>query len=250
MAGPSPEAIKERKRDEKGAGRLAIGAWFGLFAGLLAIALPILVIEISKYSPSGAFTLASDSLLTSSLVIVIGGLLFLVSLMFYRSAFSKMRKLDPMLWAATALCYVGSIGFLLLVIAAGVLAGHTNTLETCVKGPASHILSCLEAGQPFGGFTAIVGFACAWLGGLGIVVGLLLSSGHLARGSIALGGVLYLIFLIIALIPFIGLIVEFPGIRYILLLLPIFVVAAPALVLAGSRSAKHHLEGPPPSAPA
>ena len=245
MAGPNPEATKEQARDEKGAGRLALGAWFGLFAGLLAVVIPILVLEISKYSPVGFFTLAADSLLTSSIVVVIGALLFAVSMYFYRSAFSKMRKYDPLLWGATILCLVGSIGFLLLVISAGFLAGHTDTLEGCLKGPASGILSCIEAGQPFGGFTAVVGFACAWLGGLGIVVGLLVSSGHLGRGSIGLGGILYLIFLIVALIPFIGLIVEFPGVHYVLLLLPIFVIAAPALVLVGSRSAKRKLQSAP-----
>jgi hypothetical protein len=250
MAQPTPVETKERVRDEKGARRLAIGAWFGLIAGFLAVVVPVAVIEISKYSPIGWLTLASTSVLTSSLVILVGAVLFAVSMFFYRSAFSKMRKFDPLLWGATILCLVGSIGFVLLVIATGYLSGHSDTLAGCLKGPASGILSCIESGEPFGGYTVLVGFLCAWLGGLGIVVGLLVSSGHLGRGTIGLGGVVYLLFLIVALIPFIGIIVEFPGIRYILLLLPILVIAAPALVLSGGKGALKEMRSAPPSAPA
>lgn len=247
MAEPRVPWAKERERDEKGARRLAAGAWFGLIAGVLAVLIPVLILEISKYSPSGFFTLEADSVLTSSLLIILGAILYLVSLYFYRSAFSKMRKFDSKLWASTMLCLIGSVGFLLLVLAAGVLAGHTNTLTSCVKGPASSILSCLESGQPFGGYTAVIGFGCAWLGGLGIAVGLLLSAGHLGRGAIGAGGVVYLVLLIVVLIPFIGLIAQIPGMRYILLLLPVLVIAAPALVLVGGRAAERKLREAPPA---
>lgn len=239
-APPAPERkTPEEKRNLRGASRLALGGWFGLFAGLVTIVIPLLVLEIGVYVPNSVLSLDAGLLQISSTLVLAGSILYIVCLLLYRRAFSSLKKVSPVFGTATMLCNIGSVGFILLLIAAVVLEGTATSVFSCVHGSPSHALSCLQSGQPLGAYTALIGFAFAWVGGIGIVVGLSLASAHFGRGAIGLGAIIYLLFLLVLLIPLVEFAIQIPGIQYILLLLPILTIAAPALVLVGGRASEH-----------
>jgi len=236
-APPAPERkTPEEKRNLEGASRLALGGWFGLLAGLVTIGIPLLVLEIGVYFPSSFLSLDSGLLQISGTLVLVGSILYILCLFFYRRGFSNLRKISPVFGSATMLCNIGSVGFILLLVAAAVLEGTATSVFGCVHGSPSHALSCLQSGQPLGAYTALVGFAFAWVGGIGIVVGLSLAAGHFGRGSMGLGAIIYLVFLIVLLIPLVEFAIQVPGIQYILILLPILAIAAPVLVLVGARA--------------
>lgn len=235
------EPVNEREQDSKGASRLILGAWIGLFAAVLAIVVPVVALMITALAPSGLFSLGSGLLQVSGTLIVVGAVLYILSLFIYRRAFAALRKVDPQFWFASILCLVGSVGFILIIVAAAILAGTASSVISCVHGQPSHALGCLESGQPLGAYSALIGFACAWLGGIGVVLGLTLSSDRFVRRTIAFGALVYLVFLFALLIPFVELVARLPGIGYLLVILPILSVAAPLLVLAGARPVARQL---------
>jgi len=161
--------------------------------------------------------------------------LFLVSLFVYRRGFAVLRKVDGRFAVASVLCIIGSIGFLLLLVSAALLVGASNSLIQCIHGAPSHALSCLRSGQPLGAYTGLVGFWLGWLGGLGIVVGLSLAGRRYRNGTVSGGAALYAILLLVLIGPFVALVTPLPGLQYLLLAAPIFIVLAPGLVLGGTR---------------
>jgi hypothetical protein len=221
-------------QDEKGALRLALGAWLGLFAGVIAIVLPIVVIFLSAYDPGGFFSFGTAMVQTSGALILAGAVLFILSLFFYRRGFAALRKVDGDFALASFLCILGTIGFILLLVSAAVLTNSSSSVVQCIKGQPSHALSCLQSGQPLGAYTGIIGFALAWLGGLGIAYGLWLAGDRFDERPVTLGSVFYLLFLFVLIIPLIALAVSLPEVAIFLLVVPILTVAAPALVLLGA----------------
>jgi hypothetical protein len=238
MAAPAKEEI----RDAKGASRMSLGGWLGLVAAFLTIAFPIVILEVSAYHPGGFFTFASSTIEASGLLVIVGAVLYVVSLMMYRWSFSTLRKYNPQFWSATILCLIGSIGFLLIIVSVAVVAGNTSSLLTCVHGQPSHAISCLESGEPFGAYTVLVGFACAWIGGIGVVVGLSLAGELFRRMTIRLGAAIYLLFLLAALIPLVDEVIAVPSVQYLVVILPLLAIAAPVFVLLGARPAAHELK--------
>ncbi|MGC2288714.1 MAG: hypothetical protein WA688_02505, partial [Thermoplasmata archaeon] len=93
-------------------------------------------------------------------------------------------------------------------------------------------------GQPLGADTGLVGFWLGWLGGLGIVVGLSLAGRRYRNSPVSGGAALYAILLLVLIGPFVGLLTPLPGIDYLLLVAPLFIVLAPGLVLGGARRAQ------------
>ena len=221
-------------QDEKGATRLAIGAWFGLFAGIIAIVLPVTIVFLSAYDTGGFFSLGTALVQTSGLLIIAGAFLFILSLFLYRRGFAALRKVDPEFGLASFLCILGTLGFILILISAAVLTGTSSSLLQCVKGDPSHALSCLESSQPLGAYTGIVGFALAWVGGLGIAFGLWLAGGRFDEPPLTVGAVVYLVFLIAVISPLLALAFSAPELGLLLLVLPVLTLAAPALVLVGT----------------
>lgn len=229
------DSVSDREQDSKGVSRLILGAWIGLLAAVVAIVVPVLALMITALAPSGFFSLGTGLLQFSGTLVVVGAVLYIVSLFAYRRAFAALRKADAEFWFASVLCLVGSVGFLLIIVAAAVLAGTASSVLTCVHGAPSHVLGCLESGQPLGAYSALVGFACAWVGGVGVVLGLTLSSDRFARRMIAFGALIYLLFLFALLIPFVELVAKLPGVGYLLVILPVLSIVGPLLVLAGAR---------------
>jgi len=228
-----PKPVNVAAQDEKGTIRMGLGAWMGLFAGLLAIVIPIVAVVVSSYHVGGVFSFGTFVQASSGLILA-GAILYLLSLFLYRRAFAALRKVDSDFSAASFLCLVGSLGFLLIIISAAVLAGSAASVFSCAHGQPSHALSCLESGQPLGAYTGIAGFVCAWLGGLGIVLGLWLAGGRFARRTIDAGAVVYLVFLFLVLVPFVELAVGIPDVQALLLLVPVLTILAPLLVLVGA----------------
>jgi hypothetical protein len=220
--------------EEKGAFRMALGAWLGLFAGVIAIVLPLVAIFLTTYQPGGFFSFGTSLVQTSGALILAGAVLFILSLFFYRRGFSAMRRVDGDFALASFLCILGSVGFLLLLVSAAVLTSSSSSVLQCIHGQPSHALSCLQSGQPLGAYTGIAGFVLAWLGGFGIVFGLWVAGDRFGERPISLGAFFYLLFLFFLISPMVALAVPLPGVAFFLLVVPVLTVAAPLLVLLGT----------------
>ena len=232
----SASPVAPRAEDTKGAGRLALGGGIGLAAAIITLVLPSIFLWLSVSSPGGFFTLGSTIVETLSILVLVGAILFLLCLFTYRLAFGALRKVDPRFTAASVLCLLGSLGFLLLVVAAALLLGSTSSLIQCIHGQPSHALSCLKSSSPLGAYTALAGFWLGWLGGVGIVAGLSLAGHRFARGSLYGGATFYALLLVVLVGPFLTLIYPVPGGEYLLLVAPALAILAPAFVLAGSNT--------------
>jgi hypothetical protein len=224
------------EQDKVGLSRIATGAGLGLAAAALAIVLPVGFLLVASYDPSGFLSLHQTALVeVIGLLVLAGAVLFLVSLLLYRNAFAHLRKVDQRFIAASVLCLIGTLGFLLILISAAVLVGSASSLLSCINNQPTHALTCLRSGQPLGAYTGLLGFWLGWLGGVGIVLGLSAGSSRFARREIGGGAALYAILLLALIGPFAALVVSFPGVEYLLLLVPILSVLAPLFVLRGAR---------------
>lgn len=234
MATPS-SSPSPSETEQKGLFRLATGAGVGLAGAVLAIVLPVLFLLIAAYAPGSFLSLhASSFLVATALLILAGAILFLISLFIYRRGFVLLRKVDSRFTVASVLCLVGSIGFLLILVAAAVVVGSASSLLSCVNGHPSHALTCLRSGEPLGAYTGLVGFWLSWLGGLGLVLGLSAASSRFKAGAIGAGSATYAILLLVLIGPFVALVVSFPGSEYVLTLVPILSVLAPLFVFRGT----------------
>lgn len=233
----------------KGLSRLGTGAGVGLAGGIIGVILPIVFLWLSAHAPGGFFTYDTTLVDTTGFFVLAGAVLLLVSLFLYRRGFAALRKIvsTERSWfvEASILCIVGSLGFLLILISAALLVGSGSSLISCLHQSPSHALSCIRSGQPLGADTALVGFWLGWLGGLGIVLGLATAGSRYHNGAISGGAALYAILLLVLIGPFLNLLVAIPGIDYLLLVTPVFLVLGPGLVLGGVRRAL--ARGTPPA---
>lgn len=228
--------VAPREEDTKGARRIRVGAALGLVAAILTLVIPSVFLWIALDAPGGFFSFGTELVQTLSILVLVGAFLFLLCLFAYRLGFAALRKVDPRFTAASVLCLIGSLGFLLLVVAAAVLLGSTNSLIACIHGQPSHALTCLKSGQPLGAYTALIGFWLGWLGGIGIVVGLSSAGRRFARGSLYGGATFYALLLLVLVGPFLSLVYTVPGTEYLLLVTPLLAILAPAFVLVGTRT--------------
>lgn len=233
MANPTTPSSEP---ETKGLDRIATGAGVGLAGAMLAIVVPVAFLLVAAYAPGSFLSLHETSFIEATgLLILAGAILFLVSLFLYRRGFAQLRKVDPRFTAASVLCIIGTIGFLLILVAAVVIVGSANSLLTCVHGQPTHALTCLRSGEPLGAYTGLVGFWLGWLGGVGLVLGLSAGSSRFRSRSIGVGAALYAVLLLALVGPFIALVVAFPGVEYLLLLAPVLSIVAPIFVFRGSR---------------
>ncbi|MCI4351064.1 MAG: hypothetical protein L3K15_06090 [Thermoplasmata archaeon] len=231
-------AAMESDRERKGLHRLAVGAGLGIAGGLFALVLPIAFLLLAKYNPGGFFTFGTTLIEVITFLVFAGAFLFLLSLFSYRLGFGALRKVDARYSTAAGLCILGSLGFLLLLVAAGLLLGSGNSLVACLQGRPTHLLSCLRSGQPLGAYTGLVGFWLGWLGGVGLVLGLSFTGGRYHHSSFYGAAALYALLLLALVGPFVALITPVPDVQYLLFVAPFLTLFAPAFVFAGSRSAR------------
>jgi len=228
--------VPRSEQDQTGLYRVAMGAGIGLAAAILLIVVPVIFLLIAAYDPGGFLALDQAAFLDSTgLLVLAGALLFLFSFFMYRRGFSQLRKVDSRFTVASLLCLIGSIGFLLILVAAIVIIGSSSSVLSCVNGHASHALSCLESGEPLGAYTGLLGFWLSWVGGVGIVLGLSAASSRFKTRSIGFGAALYGILLLALIGPFVALLVSFPGAGAILVVAPILSLLAPYFVFHGTR---------------
>jgi hypothetical protein len=232
MATPT---VTVRVEDAKGSHRIAIGAGLGVAGAGITLLLPFALLWWAAYDPGGFFQLNSTLVRDISLLVLVGAILFLLSLFVYRRGFAVLRAVDRRFTIASVLCLIGSLGFLLILVAVVVILGSTNSLVTCIHGQPSHALTCLRSGEPLGASTGLAGFWLGWLGGVGLVLGLASAGRRFSRGALYGASALYALLLLALVGPFVGLIYPIPGAEYLLLLAPILALVAPALAYAGTR---------------
>jgi Protein of unknown function (DUF973) len=232
MAAPT---VTVRPEDVKGAHRIAVGAGLGVAAALVTLLLPIALLWLAAYAPGGFFQLNDALVQDVSLLILAGAILFLLSLFVYRRGFAVLRGVDRRFKVASILCLIGSLGFLLILVAVIVILGSSSALVACLHGQPSHALSCLRSGQPLGAYTGLLGFWLGWIGGVGLVLGIASAGRRFSRGALYGAAALYTILLLALMGPFVGLIYPVPGAGYLLLLSPILALVAPALAYSATR---------------
>lgn len=219
----------------KGMGRLGTGAGVGLAGGIIGIVLPVVFLWLTTHYPGGFFSYDTMLVQTTGFLVIVGAVLLLVSLFLYRRGFAVLRKVEGRFAVASILCLIGSLGFLLLLVSAALLVGSSSSLIQCLHNSPSGALACIRSGQPFGADTGLVGFWLGWLGGVGIVVGLSLAGRRYRNRAVSGGAALYALLLLVLIGPFLALLTPLPGIDYLLLIVPAFIVLAPGLVLGGAR---------------
>jgi hypothetical protein len=236
-------SVPPKKIDESGVLRLGLGAGLGFAGALAAIVLPLTFLFVEANYRGGFFTFNASFIEVTSVLVIAGAILLLLSLFVYRRSFAALRKVDPRFWVASVLCILGSLGFILLLVGAAIVADNTGSILTCVHGQASHALSCLESGQPLGAATSLIGFLLGWIGGVGIMIGLFLAGGRFHARAISSSAVVYGLLLLILILPFAALFVALPTVAYLVILAPVFALLAPALALVGSLGTTRRMAG-------
>jgi len=231
----STEQTAPTEDEPRGLRRFETGAVFGLAGGVAGLVLPITVNLLAFYDPVGIFTFGTTLVELTTIFVIAGAILLAVSLILYRFGFGALRKVDPWFSSASILCNIGSIGLLLIIIPTALALYSTPSMVSCIRGAPSHALSCLGTIQPLFAYAAIVGFWLAWLGGLGIVVGLELGGRRYREMRLLGGGATYALLLLVLIAPFVALLFPIGGWQYPLLTVPLLALLAPAFVYAGSH---------------
>ncbi len=218
----------------RGLRRLATGAGVGVAGALAALVVPLAFLYLSLYAPGGFFVVSPLFIQTLGLLVLAGSILLLLSLFLYRRGFAILRRVDGRFRAASALCLLGTVGFLLLLVAAAIVVGESDSLVACLNGQPTHALTCLRSGAPLGAYTALIGFVLGWLGGLGIVVGVAAAGRRFGRRTLFGAAGLYAVLLLVLVGPFLALLTPVPYVSVLVWLTPVLMLLAPALAFAGS----------------
>ena len=235
MAGTTPARPAASAESTAGLDRLGIGAGLGLAGGLAGLVLPIAFLWLAARNPGGFFTFGPMLIQVTGLLVLAGALLYVLSLLLYRRAFAHLRRADRGFTVPSALCLVGTLGFLLLIVAAILLFTGSSALLGCLNGQPSRALSCLRSSDPIGAGAGLLGFLFGWVGGLGIVLGVGRVGRRYREPSVAGGAVLYALLLLVLVGPFVFVLRSFPYVELLLGVIPVLTVLAPGLVLGGVR---------------
>lgn len=231
----SSTAVESSRDAPIGLRRLGTGAGLGLAASLVGIVLPLSFLLLATYNPGGYFGFGRLLIETTSILLIAGAILFLLSLFFYRRGFLALRHSDPRFTTPALLCIIGSLGFLLILIMALLLFGASSSVVECLHGQPTHAFSCLRANQPLGAYSGLIGFGLGWVGGLGIVVGLGRAGTRFHAGGVSGGAALYALLLLVLVGPMVRLLVVIPATEWLALVAPILAVLAPGVVFGAIR---------------
>jgi hypothetical protein len=222
--------------ETKGLRRFYLGSLFGVAGGVVGLLLPVSFNLLAFYTTFGLLRVGTFLVALTAFLVLAGALLLAISLMAYRLGFGALRRFDRWFLSASILCNIGTIGLILIVAAAALSLQSSPVLATCIRTSPTQALSCLHSVQPLTAYSVIVGFWLAWLGGLGVVVGLELGGRRYRRSRLITGGALYAVLLLVLIDPFVVLLFPVGGWQYPLLTVPVLALGAPAFVLLGSRS--------------
>lgn len=232
---------RRRARPVRGAsvglGWFRAGAIAGLAGALAGTLLPVAYLVLEADAP-GALGLSSAPFWqVEGTLLLAGALLLALSLLLYRRAFARLRSVDRRFALPSALGWVGIVGFLALGVAAVLLTGSAGSLATCVHGSPTKALGCLASGPSgalWGAYAGAIGLAGAWLGGLGVAIGLAREGARTGRETFRWAAALYGLLLLVLIGPLVAIARPFEGAEALLVAVPLLLVAAPSAVLAGS----------------
>ncbi|MGI0054562.1 MAG: hypothetical protein ACREBZ_02430 [Thermoplasmata archaeon] len=208
-----------------------IGGILGVIAGCVAIGLPVLLFGLARYAPGGYFSVATSFVQSASLLVLAGAICGILSFHFYGSSCSHLRRAKLHFWAASVLCTIGTVGLLLVAIAAAFAAYAGSSLVGCAQGSLSDAFSCIESVSPLGAYIIVLGFWISWIGAIGIVLALSLGSGLFQSKFYAIAGVIYAILVVLLAGPLVAIVQPIPDVSLLLLLSPILAILAPTLVV-------------------
>ena len=223
--------------ESSGLSRIATGSTVGLAAGVVGLALPVTLLLLASYRPGALPISASQLLQVTAVLALTGALLFAISLIIYRYGFASLRTVDPRFWAASALCMLGTVGLVLIVLPIAIAFASSDTMAACIQGAPTKAPACLRAAAPLASYLAEAGIWLVWLGGVGIVLGIGLASVRYREAWLSAGAALYALIILGLLAPGLSLLFPIGGIAYAILALPILVLLAPALTSRGSHHA-------------
>ena len=218
-------------RSRRGNHWIGLGGVLGLLSSLAAIAVPFLLIEIARYAPGGIAQADSRLLGWGDFSLIVGAVLLFLSFYAYRKSFSILRGVDARWYSAWALCWVGSIGAIPLIVAAGLAAGNLGGLLGCLQGPYNQVYSCVQGQSPLGAYATLLGVWLAWLGGIGFVVGLALAGARFRSRLYLAAAVCYTVTLVLLVGPLVGIFRVVPYVQALLLPAAVFAVVGPLLAL-------------------
>lgn len=231
MAVESPVRSTE---EVKAATLLRWGGTLGVASGLLALAAPW-ALFLAASGSAGPLALNAGLLGVFGVLALGGSVGFLVTFLLYRRAFVRLRHADRRLRAAVVLCRLGSIGTLALVVGSIGVLGAPGSLVGCFGGAPSHLFLCVRSISPAIAGLAVAGVVLTWIGGAGVVVGLLPAGRHYRGETLRAAAVVYAILLAVLLLPLAGVLFHLPGATYSALAVAVAGLAAPALVRQGAR---------------
>jgi len=223
--------------ESRAADRFLAGAVVGLVAGGLGFVLPVALVLLATYAPGELVPATLSAIVDTSVLALLASVLFSLSLLLYRSAFAAIRPLDPRFWAASILCLVGTVGFVLIVVAVGLTLASSGALSTCLNGSPTQISSCLLSTIPQAAYAGGLGLALIWLGDFGVVVGLGLAGLRMRVDAYYWGAAAYAALLIVLAGPILAVVDPAAPLTYPLLAGPFLVLLAPTIVAAGSQRA-------------
>jgi hypothetical protein len=230
-------ALTHQAEEGQGRRRIHLGATLGLSGALIGVAVPVALLLLAAHAPTLMLPTGASFWQTIALLALVGALLLAVSLVLYRTAFRILAKADRRFSIASTLCLLGTLGLLLFVVAAVALAGSAGPLVACFHGAPSHAFACLRTGPSeefFGAYAGLAGLAFAWLGGLGIALGLGWEGRRIRSGRLVAAAVAYGLVLLALLGPLLEFLVPFQGGEYLLPAAPVLLILAPALALRGT----------------
>jgi hypothetical protein len=246
----APEGVEVRHLDPKGLRWIATGAGLGLAAAATGLAAPVSLLLLATYSPSGLLRFGPTIIQSAGLLAVVGTLLFAVSLIAFRYGFAAFRKFERWFWSASILCLIGTVGWVLLILPAGIALVASNALYLCVRAAPTNALVCIQSVTPLAAYVGIVAFWLVWLGQLGIVMGLALTGRRFRESSLHVGTGLYALLLLVFIAPFIGLVFASSALSYAVVATVVLGLLAPAFVAYGCGrpdAEARRLQGPSPA---
>ena len=230
----APASTEEGKSESD----LRRGSLLALGAALVAFVVPALLVLLARRGLYGLASGAHAVVASEGSLVAVGAVLLLVAFLLYRRAFGHLRHVDPRLRWATVLCLVGSLGAIVVVVAGALIGGGPSVVTGCLGGHATHALTCLRSADPTAGYLAIAGFWLAWLGAVGLCVGVILSGRRFHRPAVVAGGAVYAVLALDVLVPFAGTLASVPGTTYALAVAPVAAVLGPLLVYLGTPRAR------------
>jgi hypothetical protein len=237
-----PAGVAGASWEPKGLRWIAAGAGIGFAAAVTAFAVPTALVLLATYNPAILLSFGPTLIKATGLFAAAGAALFAISLLAFRMGFGGFRKFERRFWTATILCTVGTVGWVLLILPAALALVSSDSLYLCVQGAPTHSLTCIQSVAPLAGYVAVIAFWLVWVGEVGIVVGLTLTSRRFRNSAIYAGTVLYGLLLLVFIAPFLGLLFASSPLTYAILAVALLGLMAPAFVAYGSGAARARIQ--------